>query len=160
MANLARATIIGRIITDIEQRVLPNSGSKLTTFRMASGRSKKDPNTGAWTEDPDTLYIDVKVFDYPDAKRQLGEVVVKYAKKGDTICCDGSLICESWEDKNGGGKRSKTVLKANEIQLLGGKGDGGGAKEPIDAGDPGETFKPRQQPQRGGTPVDDGEIPF
>jgi hypothetical protein len=46
----------------------------------------------------------------------------------------------------------------------GGKGDGG-PKEPINAEDPGETFKPRQQqpppqPQRGGTPVNDDSIPF
>lgn len=162
MANLATAQIIGRLLGDPESRVLPNSGVTVTQVRIASGRSKKNPQTGVWEEDPNTLYIDAKAFDYPDSKRRLGEVLTKYAKKGDQIALTGTLVTESWEDKNGGGKRSKTVLNLTEVQLLGGKSE---PREPIDAEDPGRTMAPkqqqRQQPQKPAQrPVPDDDIPF
>lgn len=160
MASLNKVMQIGRLTADPEPpRVLPNTGSTLVKFRLAVGRSKKNPQTGQW-ENLDTMYIDCEVFSRPDAKRNLCDVVSKYVKKGDELYLEGRLQLDEWEDKTGGGKRSKHKIVVEEIQLLGGKGDGGGAKEPIDAGDPGETFKPRQQPQRGGTPVDDDQIPF
>lgn len=156
MANVAKAQIIGRVVSEIEQRPLPNSGTVVTKFRVASGRSKKSPD-GSWEEDPNTLYLDVKAFDYADSKRKLGEIAVKYLKKGDPVFLEGDLQTESWEDKSGGGKRSKVVLKINEIQLLGGKSD---AKPPINAEDPGETFAPPKQPQRPQPKASDDEIPF
>lgn len=145
MANMATATVIGRLLGDPEARVLPNSGVTVTQIRIASGRSKKNAETGAWEDDPNTLFIDAKAFDYPDAKRRLGELLTKYTKKGDLIAVSGDLQTESWTDKESGGKRSKVVLKINDVQLLGGKSE---AKEPLDAEDPGRTFAPKQQQQR------------
>lgn len=161
MANLAVATVIGRLLGDPEQRTLPNSGTTVTQIRVACGRSKKN-DAGEWVPDGDQLYIDGKAFDYPDGKRKLGDVLTRFAKKGDTIALSGTLVTEEWADKNTGDKRSKTVLKINDVQLLGGKSD---AKPPISHEDPGETMAPRQpaqqvKPRPQPQPVEDDSIPF
>lgn len=162
MANLAVATVIGRILGDPEQRTLPNSGTTVTQVRVSAGRSKKN-DAGEWVPDGDQLYLDAKAFDYPDAKRKLGDVLTRFAKKGDTIALTGTLLTEEWQDKNTGDKRSKTVLKINDVQLLGGKPDARPAGQD-DAGEspaprpaPPQQSKPRPQPQ----PVDDNsDLPF
>ena len=42
------------------------------------------------------------------------------------MAVDGRLRWSSWEDKNGGGKRSKVEIVANVVQFLGSRADGGG----------------------------------
>jgi single-strand DNA-binding protein len=42
------------------------------------------------------------------------------------VAVDGRLRWSSWEDKNGGGKRSKVDIVADTVQFLGSREDGGG----------------------------------
>ena len=67
MAFLNKVMLIGRLTDNPEPpRVLPNSGSTVVKFRFAVGKSKKNPQTGQWENDPNPLYIDCEVFSRPD----------------------------------------------------------------------------------------------
>jgi single-strand DNA-binding protein len=171
MASLNKVMMIGRLTRSPEEpRVLPNSGSTVVKFRLAVGRSKKNPQTGQWENDPNPLYIDCEVFSRPDAKRNLADLVTRYVKQGDQLYLEGRLQLDEWDDKNGGGKRSKHKIVVDSIELLGGKSDGGGmgGGQDDDTGG-GAPARGRPQQQRGGgySPPDedqgggpDPDIPF
>jgi single-strand DNA-binding protein len=126
MATLNKVMLIGRLTKNPEEpRVLPNSGSTVVKFRFAVGRSKKNEQ-GGWDKPQDQLYIDCEVFSRPDSKRNLAELITKYAKQGDPLYIEGRLVFEEWEDKNGGGKRSKHKLVVDSLEFLGGRNDDGG----------------------------------
>lgn len=126
MATLNKVMLIGRLTKPPEEpRVLPNSGSTVVKFRFAVGRSKKN-DAGGWDKDPNQLYIDCEVFSRADSKRNLADLVTKYAKQGDLMYLEGRLVFEEWEDKNGGGKRSKHKLVVDSLEFLGGKNSEGG----------------------------------
>jgi single-strand DNA-binding protein len=129
MATLNKVMLIGRLTDNPEPpRTLPNSGSTVVKFRFAVGRNKKNPQTGHWENDPNPLYIDCEAFSRQDAKRDLVSLITQYCKKGDPLYIEGRLQLDQWEDKNGGGKRSKHKVVVESIEFLGGNrdGDGGG----------------------------------
>jgi len=130
MATLNKVMLIGRMIDNPEPPKPLNNGGTVIKFRFAVGRSKKDPATGQWVNDPNPLYIDCEAFANPDSKRNLVSVIEKFAKKGDSLYLEGRLVLDQWEDKNGGGKRSKHKLVVDSVELLGTKstdgGEGGG----------------------------------
>jgi single-strand DNA-binding protein len=127
MASLNRVMLIGRLTDNPEPpRVLPNSGSTVVKFRFAVGRSKKNPQTGQWENDPNPLYVDCEVFTRPDATRNLCNVITQYTRKGSQLYLEGRLVYETWEDKNGGGKRSKHKVVVDSVELLDKAGDSGG----------------------------------
>ncbi len=126
MATLNRVMLIGRLTKDPEApRSLPNGGT-VVKFGFAVGRSKKNPQTGQWENDPNPLFIDCEVFSRPDSKRNLPDLITQYCKKGDSLYIEGRLQLDQWEDKNGGGKRSKHKLVVDSLEFIGGKGEGGG----------------------------------
>ena len=129
MATLNKVMLIGRLTDNPEApRTLPNRGSTVVKFRFAVGRSKKNPQTGQWENDPNPLYIDCEVFSRPDSRRNLADLISQYAKKGDPMYIEGRLQLDQWDDKNGGGKRSKHKIVVEGVEFLGGKqsDDGGG----------------------------------
>ena len=165
MATLNKVMLIGRLTKDPEApRVLPNSGSTVVKFRFAVGRSKKTES--GWEKDPNQLYIDCEVFSRPDSKRNLAELISKYAKQGDPLYIEGRLVFEEWEDKNGGGKRSKHKIVVENIEFLGGRGDsgegGGSAGGARSGGRPAaKSSAPADDDEYGGGGSGgDGEIPF
>ena len=134
MATLNKVMLIGRLTDNPEPpRVLPNSGSTVVKFRFAVGRSKKNQQTGQWENDPNPLFIDCEVFSRPDSKRNLPDLITQYCKKGDALYIEGRLQLDQWEDKNGGGKRSKHKLVVDNLEFIGGRnsegGGGGGEAE-------------------------------
>jgi single-strand DNA-binding protein len=137
MATLNKVMLIGRLTDNPEPpRSLP-SGGTVVKFRFAVGRSRKNPQTQQWENDPNPLYIDCEVFSRPDSKRNLPDLITQYTKKGDPLYIEGRLQLDQWEDKNGGGKRSKHKLVVDSIEFLsgrnsedgGGGGDGGGGRQ-------------------------------
>jgi single-strand DNA-binding protein len=126
MATLNKVMLIGRLTTDPEApRVLPNSGSTVVKFRFAVGRSKKN-DAGGWDKDPNQLYIDCEVFSRPDSKRNLADLITRYAKKGEPMYIEGRLVFEEWEDKKTSPpqKRSKHKLVVDSLEFLGGRNNG------------------------------------
>lgn len=127
MASLNKVMLIGRLTDNPEQpRTLPNSGSTVVRFRFAVGRSRKNPQTGQWENDPNPLYIDCEAFHRPDTRRDLVSLISQYVKKGDQLYIEGRLQLDTWEDKtNPGQKRSKHKIVVEQVELLTNKGEGG-----------------------------------
>jgi single-strand DNA-binding protein len=179
MATLNKVMLIGRLTDNPEApRSLP-SGGTVVKFRFAVGRSKKNPQTGQWENDPNPLYIDCEAFARPDSRRDLVSLISQYAKKGDPMYLEGRLQLDQWEDKNGGGKRSKHKIVVESVEFLGsrgGEGGGGGGigdeggrggGAPRGGGRPtggGRTTPPPDDSDEygsgGGTTNEGGEIPF
>src|SRR5437868_6903988 len=155
MATLNKVMLIGRLTKDPEPpRTLPNSGSTVVRFRFAVGRSRKNEQ-GGWDKDPNQLYIDCEVYARPDSKRNLPDLITRYAKQGYPLYVEGRLVFEEWDDKQTGQKRSKHKIVVDSIEFLGGRsaeggeGAGGGVAGGRPAGG-----KPAGK--GGSTPPDDG----
>ena len=119
MANINRVTITGNLTRDPELRALP-SGTEVCQLGVAVNGRRKNPQTGQWEEEPN--FFDVTVFGAQ------GQNCAQYLSKGRPVAIDGRLRWSSWEDKNGGGKRSKVDIVAQTVQFLGGRDDAPGGR--------------------------------
>ena len=116
VANINRVIITGNLTRDPELRALP-SGTPVCELGVAVNHRRKD-QSGTWVEEPN--YFNVVVFGAQ------GENCANYLFKGRPVAVDGRLRWSSWEDKNGGGKRSKVEIVADTVQFLGSRDDQGG----------------------------------
>ena len=112
MADINRVTIIGRLTKDAEVTYTPG-GMAITSLSLAINRSTKGQD-GKWYDEAN--YFDVKAFG------KQGESLKVYLVKGKQIAVDGYLKQERWEKD--GQKKSRVIINANDIQLLGGKDKG------------------------------------
>ncbi len=147
MATLNRLTLIGRLTADPEPAKTTQTGSSVVKFRFAVGRSRKNPQTGQWENDPNPLYIDCEAWTSADGKGK-GKLVSEYLRKGSEIYLEGRLQLDTWQDKEGQ-TRSKHKVVVEDIQFLGGKSDG-------------QQQPPQQATAPGWVPGDpaSGDIPF
>ena len=122
MANINRVTITGNLTRDPDLRELP-SGTAVCELGVAVNHRRKDQATDQWVEEPN--YFNVVVFGAQ------GQNCAQYLSKGRPVAVDGRLRWSSWEDKNGGGKRSKVEIVAQTVQFLGSRDDnqGGGQSQ-------------------------------
>lgn len=111
MARYNKVMIMGRLTRDPEMR--QTQYGSIASFGFAVNNFKKSPD-GKTVDDP--CFLDLKAFDRE--YRKLASLVGSFAKKGSSLFVEGHLIQETWEDKNGGGKRSKVVIVCDDIQLL------------------------------------------
>jgi single-strand DNA-binding protein len=111
MSDLNRLQLLGRLTRDPQLRFL-QSGMPLCEFGMAVGEKFKGTD-GQLREN--TMFIDCKVW----GKR--GEVFNEYMSKGTQVYVEGRLVLEQWNDKNGGGKRSKHTLTVEDFKFIGNK---------------------------------------
>jgi len=107
----------------------------------------------------EVLFIDCSEFG------KQGEIINQYCQKGKQILVEGRLKYDTWEDKQGGGKRSKHSVVVDNFQFLGGReaggagGGGGGGYNSNDGGGGGDdqTRPPARPmnrgPQQGGRPA-------
>lgn len=123
MPNYNKTIIAGHLARDPEMRYLP-SQMAVANFAIAVNHNYK---TKQGEERKEVTFIDCTAFG------KTGEIINQYCAKGKALLVEGRLKQETWEDKNGGGKRSKIVLIVEEFQFLGGKGDGDGQTEPQQA---------------------------
>jgi single-strand DNA-binding protein len=135
MANVNKVILVGRLTRDPETRTFANGG-KVAAFGFAVSNRKKNPNTGQWEDDP--MFIDCKVFNRGETGQQ-ADRVQQTLHKGNQVFLEGHLVLETWEDKNGGGKRSKHVLVVDNFQYLEPRQDGGSSES-------GGSFQPRRAP--------------
>src|SRR5262245_12722464 len=157
MATLNKVMLIGRLTDNPEEpRTLPNSQSRVVKFRFAVGRSRKNPQTGQWENDPNPLYIDCEAFARPDTKRDLVSLIYQYAKKGDPLFIEGRLQLDQWDDKQTGQKRSKHKIVVESVEFLGSRnaegGEGGGG-----SGGGGRTSGSTGGRKSSAAPPDDGD---
>jgi single-strand DNA-binding protein len=137
MATLNKVMLIGRLTKDPEApRTLPNSGSQVVRFRFAVGRSRKNEQ-GGWDKDPNQLYIDCEAYHRPDSKRNLVDLISRYAKQGDPLFIEGRLVFEEWTDKQTNQQRSKHKIVVDSVEFLGSRqDDGSGGGRPANTGRP------------------------
>ena len=136
MATLNKVMLMGRLTDDPKDGAIPSSATRVVKFRFAVGRSRKNPQTGQWEPDPNPLYIDCEAFSRPDTKRDLVSLIMQYCKKGDPLFLEGRLQLDQWEDKNGGGKRSKHKVVVESVEFMGGRAgeEGGGGQRSMAGG--------------------------
>lgn len=112
MASFNKVILLGNLTRDPELR-FTQGGSAVCHFGMALNRRYKTQE-GDWKEE--VTFVDVTIW----GKR--GEAFAQYHSKGKQAFLEGELRLDTWEDKNGGGKRSKLYVVANNWEFVGGGG--------------------------------------
>ena len=115
MRGFSKAIITGNLTRDPELRTTPN-GANVCSFSVAVNRVYRD-TSGEQKED--VSFIDCSAWG------KLGEMISQYAKKGTGVLVSGRLDQRSWEDKNGGGKRSRVEIVVEDFNFVGGAREGG-----------------------------------
>ncbi len=149
MANVNRVILIGNLTRDPQLKYLP-SQTAVAEFGLAMNRQFK---TAAGEDREEVCFVDCTAF-----ARQ-AEVINQYCQKGKQIYIEGRLKFDQWEDKQGGGKRSKLSVVVENFQFLGGR-DSAGGPGPRDAGGEDQSRPPAARPpQRGTAPPPAGGEP-
>jgi single-strand DNA-binding protein len=115
MANVNKVILIGNLTRDPQLKYLP-SQTPVVEFGLATNRKFKGAN-GENREE--VCFVDCSAFG------RTAEVINQYCQKGKQLYIEGRLKFDSWEDKQGGGKRSKLTVVVENFQFLGGR-DGAG----------------------------------
>jgi len=140
--SVNKVLLIGNLGRDAETKFTP-SGAAVTRFSVATTRSWKDQQSNEWKEE--TNWTNVVLW------RQEG--LSNYLTKGKQVYVEGRLQTRSYDDKDGK-KVYTTEVVADEVILLGGRGDGGAG---IEAGGPGPK-RATGGPNRGGGSDDDAGL--
>jgi single-strand DNA-binding protein len=105
--NLNKVIIVGRLTQDPEKKVIPDSGTTITTFSVATNTYFKD-KSGERQER--TEFHNIVLFG------NVAEIAAKYLQKGSLALFEGRLQTRTWDDKDGN-KRYRTEIVADTIQL-------------------------------------------
>ena len=137
MASFNQVVLVGNMVRDPEVKAL-NNGSSVAKFTIGMTRKWQTEN-GEKKEE--ATFVDIDSFG------KTASVVEKYLRKGDPVLVEGRLKMEQWEKD--GQKRSKLMVVANAIQLLGKPVDTS-ARQPVHGQAPSTPA-----PQQSTTPDDD-----
>ncbi|MGN6706944.1 MAG: single-stranded DNA-binding protein [Rhodanobacter sp.] len=110
-----KVILVGNLGADPEMRHT-GSGTAICSFNLATSESWTDKQSGEKQER--TEWHRVKIFG------RLAEIAGEYLKKGRQVYIEGSLRTDKYTDKQGI-ERYSTDIIANEMQMLGGPGEGG-----------------------------------
>jgi single-strand DNA-binding protein len=114
MANLNRVLLIGNLTRDPDVRYTPK-GTAVADIGLAVNRVF----TGEDGEKREEVtYVDVVLWS------RLAEIAEQYLRKGRPVFIEGRLQLDSWDDKQTGQKRSRLRVVAENLQLLGSRGEG------------------------------------
>ena len=112
--SINKVMLLGHLGKDAETKFTPNGVSRCT-FTIATNRRWKDQQSGEWKEETD----------WHNVILWRSENLANYLLKGKQVYVEGRLQTRSYEDKDGQ-KRYITEVVADDLILLGGKGDSGG----------------------------------
>ncbi len=117
MTDINHVVLIGRLTRDLgsDERsfAYTNNGSARANVSIAVNRSVKKGEE--WVDE--VSYFDVTIWG------KTAENLKPYLTKGKQIAVDGHLKQDRWEKD--GQKNSRVSIVADNVQLLGGKSDGG-----------------------------------
>ena len=153
--SLNRVTLIGNLGKDPELKYTP-SGTPVAKITLATNERYKD-KSGEWQDR--TEWHNVVLW------QRLAEIAGEYLKKGGKVYVEGSLQTRSWDDKQTNQKKYMTEVVANDLILLGGRGEGGGAdfagtsRAAAAGGNNFDQRAPEAEPAAA-TPISDEDIPF
>ena len=154
--GINKVILVGNLGADPETRYMP-SGAAVTNIRLATSDSWRDKQSGEQQER--TEWHRVVFFG------RLAEIAAEYLRKGRQVYVEGRLRTNKWQTQDGQDRWS-TEIVANEMQMLGGRGDTGGYSAPPPGEEPagGEDWSSDSPPQREkaatATEEFDDDIPF
>ena len=153
--GINKVILVGNLGNDPETRYMP-SGDAVTNISVATTESWKDKQTGEQKDR--TEWHKVVMF------RRLGEIAAEYLRKGSQVYIEGKLRTNKWQDRDGN-DRYTTEIIADEMQMLGGRGGGGGGNYGSGGGSGSGSGGDSNAPSGGGQsapPSDDfdDDIPF
>jgi len=114
MASYNRVILVGNLTRDPELRYIP-SGTAVTDIGLAVNDKYKNKQ-GEWVED--VTFVDVTLW-----ARQ-AEIASEYLSKGAPVLIEGRLKLDTWEKE--GKKQSRLRVVGERMQMLSGRGQGGG----------------------------------
>ena len=167
MANVNKVMLLGNITRDLEVRYTPK-GTAVCDLGMAVNRIRTGDN-GEKIEE--VTFVDVTLWG-----RQ-AELAGQYLAKGRSVFIEGRLQLDQWDDKQTGQKRQRLRVVGENMQFIGGQGQGGGGNQGGGGSPPAQQTGPPQQsapPQQSSPPPsnqggaaaadsfdnDDDDIPF
>lgn len=150
-----KVILIGNLGNDPDTRYT-QGGSAIANISLATTSSWTDKNTGDKQER--TEWHRVVFFG------RLAEIASEYLRKGSGVYVEGRLQTRKWQDQNGN-DRYTTEVVANEMQMLGGRGDAGDSPgRPAASAGPAQTPAARPDAPSAGGDADnnfaDDDIPF
>jgi single-strand DNA-binding protein len=116
--SINRVVLTGNLTKDAELRQT-SGGMAIVKMRLAVNDRRKNAASGQWEDVAN--YIDVTMFG------ARGEGLSRFLVKGKGIAVEGKLRWHEWESQSGE-KRSALEVIADDIELLGGRGEGAGAR--------------------------------
>lgn len=113
MAGMQKIMIIGNLGRDPEMRYTPN-GAAVTSFSVAVTR-KYTTSEGQQREETDWFNV--------SCWNKLAETANQYLTKGKQVYIEGRISVRLYDDTRSGEKRFSMDVRANEMQMLGSRGD-------------------------------------
>ena len=141
MASFNKVLLMGNLTRDPQLRYLPNQ-TAVVDFGLACNRRWRTPQG---EDREETTFVDCSAFG------KQAEVINQYCQKGKAIFIEGRLKFDQWEDKQGGGKRSKLSVVVENFQFIGSR-EGGGVP-PMGGGEDMDQRPPQQRPAAGRRPA-------
>lgn len=108
MASLNKVFLLGNLTREPDFRGLP-SGQSVCTLGLAVNRRFMNSNG---QEQEESCFVDVSVWG------KAAQNCRQYLSKGSQVMVEGRLRWESWEDRNGGGRRSRLSVVAENVQFM------------------------------------------
>ena len=120
MRGYNRVILAGNLTRDPQLKYLPNQ-TAVVEFGLAMNRKWRGADG---QEREETTFVDCASFG------KQAEVINQYFTKGKPILIEGRLKFDTWEDKAGGGKRSKLSVVIDTFEFIGGPAGTSGAGGP------------------------------
>ncbi|NYT68761.1 single-stranded DNA-binding protein [Pusillimonas noertemannii] len=116
MASVNKVILVGNLGRDPEVRYSPD-GAAICNVSIATTSQWKDKASGERREETEWHRV---VF-----YNRLAEIAGEYLRKGRSVYIEGRLKTRKWQDKETGQDRYSTDIVADQMQMLGGRGDSG-----------------------------------
>ena len=159
MKSVNKVILVGHLGKDPEVK-FTTQGTPVAKITIATN-SKFKGKDGNWQET--TEWHNVVLW------QRLAEIAGEYLKKGGQVYIEGRLQTRSWDDKQTGQKKYMTEVVANDLVLLGGRGQGGrsdhagssrGASASSGANNFDQSVPEPEHAPAGSSPITDEDIPF
>jgi single-strand DNA-binding protein len=154
--SVNKVILLGNLGKDPEVKYTPQ-GTAVAKLTVATNYRYKDKNE-QWQDQ--TEWHNVVLW------QRLAEIAGEYLKKGSKVYIEGRLQTRSWEDKQTNQKKYMTEVVANDLVLLGGRGESGGESGGVSRGASAgnnnfDQRTPEPEPAAvGSSPISDEDIPF
>jgi single-strand DNA-binding protein len=117
MASFNKVILVGNLTRDPQVKYTAG-GTAVTEIGLAVNRRWHDKQSNQWKDE--TTFVDVTLWG------RTAEIAGEYLAKGRSVLIEGRLQLDTWDDRETGQKRSKLRVVAENMTMLGGKGDGSG----------------------------------